>query len=201
MLNLVSNLVRLYAHIHYIPNQKETQVDLLLKNEAQLLKDNQSSFNFKKGYDMYSVSQWGQQFLRKHRVDEGFIYNYISYLEDVHLVERKRNPDMWSGMEMVFKGENSDKLKYLIMFINRNKVGDIFDIFAVEVGPGVAVTSEKFIVNQMVEGLRGRTDEIENRYVSREYPERFTKADIENLLRLFRKIAIRTTAKEFGLKL
>ena len=53
----------------------------------------------------------------------------------------------------------------------------------------------------MVEKLRGRTDEIENRYVSREYPERFTKADVENLLRLFRNIAIRTTAKEIGLKL
>ena len=67
LLQLVSNLVRLYHHIHYLPNQKETQIDLLLKNEAQLLKDNQSSFNFKKGYDMYSVSQWGQKFLRKHR--------------------------------------------------------------------------------------------------------------------------------------
>ena len=34
LLQLVSNLVRLYHHIHYLPNQKETQIDLLLKNEA-----------------------------------------------------------------------------------------------------------------------------------------------------------------------
>ena len=45
LLQLVSNLVRLYHHIHYLPNQKETQIELLLKNEAQLLKDNDASLS------------------------------------------------------------------------------------------------------------------------------------------------------------
>lgn len=99
---------------------------------------------------------------------------------------------------MLFNGGNSDKLKYIIMFTNRNKEGDIFDVFAVEVAPGVAVTSEKFIVNKMVEGIRGRTDVTESSDVLKEYPERFTNSDVENL---FRKIAIRATAEKFGLKL
>ena len=70
-----------------------------------------------------------------------------------------------------------------------------------EVAPGVAVTSEKFIVNKMVEGIRGRTDVTESSDVLKEYPERFTNSDVENLFRLFRKIAIRATAEKFGLKL
>ena len=201
LLQLVSNLVRLYHHIHYLPNQKETQIDLLLKNEAQLLKDNDASLSFQKRIDIYSACQWEQKFPRKHRVDEGFIYNFVTFMSDAMYIERKRNPDMWSGMEMLFNGGNSDKLKYIIMFTNRNKEGDIFDVFAVEVAPGVAVTSEKFIVNKMVEGIRGRTDVTESSDVLKEYPERFTNSDVENLFRLFRKIAIRATAEKFGLKL
>lgn len=64
LLQLVSNLVRLYHHIHYLPNQKETQIDLLLKNEAQLLKDNDASLSFQKRIDIYSAYgnafQWGK---------------------------------------------------------------------------------------------------------------------------------------------
>ncbi len=187
LLQLVSNLVRLYHHIHYLPNQKETQIDLLLKNEAQLLKDNDASLSFQKRIDIYSACQWEQKFPRKHRVDEGFIYNFVTFMSDAMYIERKRNPDMWSGMEMLFNGGNSDKLKYIIMFTNRNKE--------------VAVTSEKFIVNKMVEGIRGRTDVTESSDVLKEYPERFTNSDVENLFRLFRKIAIRATAEKFGLKL
>ena len=50
----------------------------------------------------------------------------------------------------------------------------------------------------MVEGIRGRTDVTESSDVLKEYPERFTNSDVENL---FRKIAIRATAEKFGLKL
>lgn len=114
LLQLVSNLVRLYHHIHYLPNQKETQIDLLLK-------DNDASLSFQKRIDIYSACQWEQKFPRKHRVDEGFIYNFVTFMSDAMYIERKRNPDMWSGMEMLFNGGNSDKLKYIIMFTNRNK--------------------------------------------------------------------------------
>ena len=70
-------------------------------------------------------------------------------MEDVQFTKRKRNLNMWSGMEIVFNGEKSDKLKYLIMFINKNKsLEDKFDVFAVEVGPGISVTDEEFTVDK-----------------------------------------------------
>ena len=53
----------------------------------------------------------------------------------------------------------------------------------------------------MVEGIRRRTDVTESSDVLKEYPERFTNSDVENLFRLFRKIAMRATAEKFGLKL
>ena len=75
LLQLVSNLVRLYHHIHYLPNQKETQIALLLK-------DNDASLSFQKRIDIYSACQWEQKFPRKHRVDEGFIYNFVTFMSD-----------------------------------------------------------------------------------------------------------------------
>ena len=49
--------------IHYIPNQKATQIDLILTNEEEILKKNNGILSYKKGIDMFSVSQWGQKLL------------------------------------------------------------------------------------------------------------------------------------------